>query len=389
MSTDMEDIVIAGIGQVAVGEHWELSLRNLTARAMLDALKDSGILKPQAIYAGSYLASVASGQANLGALMAECIGMSGVEAFTAEAGEASGAAALHLAVQAIRSGYVETALVIGVEKYTDVVGSEMESYIAQSADYDFEGMQGLSMTGIAGLLMQRYLHEFKAPRQAFAAFPIVAHANAVNNPYAFYRRAISEQDYQRAGLVCDPLNLYDVAPYADGAAALLVTRHGLLPKGYGHTVIKVSASNLVTDSLSLHDRQNPLGFEAAHISAQRAYQQAGIAPERVDLFEYWDAYSIYAALELEAAGFAAVGEGWKLGQDGSLALKGRIPVATLGGLKARGFPLGATGVYQVADAITQLRGQAGENQVEGARVALVQSLGGAAATAVTHILQTV
>jgi len=382
-----DDIIIAGIGQVPVGEHWELSLRNLAARAMLAAFKNCGELKPQAIYAGSYLASVASGQANLGALMAECVGLSGVEAFTTEAGEASGAAALHLAVQAIQSGYVETVLVVGVEKFTDVVGSEMEAFISQSADSDFEGMQGLSMTGVAGLVMQRYLHEYGVPRPALSAFPIVAHANAVNNPYAYFRRAISEEDYQRAGLVCDPLNLLDVAPYADGAAAVVITRRAALPKTFHQRVVKVAASNLLTDSLSLHDRQNLIGFDAARLSAQYAYEKTGMTPEIIDLFEYWDAYSIYAALELEAAGFAQSGEGWKLGQDGSLGLRGRIPVATLGGLKARGFPLGATGLYQVADAVTQLRGEAGENQVQGARVALVQALGGAAATAVTHILE--
>ena len=389
MNSHMEEVIIAGIGQIPVGEHWELSLRNIAARAMLAAIKDSGGLKPQAIYAGNYLASVASQQANLGALMAECIGMQGVEAFTAEAGEASGAAALHLAVQAIRSGYVDTVLVIGVEKTTDVVGAEMESIIAQSADYDFEGMQGLSIAGIAALLMQRYLHEYRAPRDAFGAFPILAHANGVHNPNAFYKRAITAQEYQKAGLVCDPLNLLDAAPFADGAAAVLLTRRELLPKDLAHPVIKISASNLVTDTISLHDRPNPLGFDAAHLSAERAFLQAGIDHERMDLFETWDAFSIYAVLCLEAAGFAEPGAGWKLGQDGSLGLKGRLPVATMGGLKARGFPLGAAGVYQAVDAVTQLRGQAGENQVQGARVALVQSLGGPASTAVTHILQTI
>jgi acetyl-CoA C-acetyltransferase len=389
MSSPMEDVIIAGIGQVPVGEHWEFSLRNIASRAMRAAIQDGGGLKPQAIYVGNYLASVASQQANLGALMAECIGMEGVEAFTAEAGEASGAAALHLAVQAIRSGYVDTALVIGVEKYTDVVGTEMEGFIAQSADYDFDGMVGLSISGIAAMLMQRYMHEYGAPRDAFAAFPILAHANAVNNPNAFYRRVITEAEYQKAGLVCDPLNLLDAAPYADGAAAVLLTRKELLPKKFPHPLIRVSASNLVTDNVSLHDRPNPLGFDAAHISVERAFQQAGINRERVDLFEYWDAFSIYAVLCLEAAGYAEPGTGWKLGGDGSLGLKGRLPVASMGGLKARGFPLGAAGVYQAVDAITQLRGQAGENQVQGARVALVQSLGGPAATAVTHILQTI
>ena len=385
----MDEVIIAGIGQIPVGEHWELSLRNIAARAILAAIKDCGGLKPQAIYAGNYLASVASQQANLGALMAECIGMEGVEAFTAEAGEASGAAALHLAVQAIRSGYVDTALVIGVEKYTDVVGVEMESIIAQSADYDYEGMQGLSIVGIAAMLMQRYLHEYGAPRDAFVAFPILAHANAVHNPNAFYKRAITAQEYQKASLVSDPLNLLDAAPYADGAAAVLLTRREFLPKDFPHSLIKVSASKLVTDTVSLHDRPNPLGFDAAHLSAERAFQQAGIDRERVDLFEYWDAFSIYTVLGLEAAGYAEPGAGWKLGQDGSLGLKGCLPVATMGGLKARGFPLGAAGVYQAVDAVTQLRGQAGENQVQGARVALVQSLGGPASTAVTHILQTI
>lgn len=383
----MDEVIIAGIGQVPVGEHWQLSLRNLAARAMLAAIRDAGGLQPQAIYVGNFLASVASAQANLGALMAECINLSGVESFTAETGEASAAAALHLAWQAVKSGLVETALVVGVEKYTDVVGAEMEAMIAQSMDYDFEGMQGLSISGIAALLMQRYLHEYHVARDAFAAFPLIAHANAVNNPNAFYRRAISLGDYQKAGLVSDPLNLFDVAPYADGAAAVLLTRRSNLPKNFSHPLVTIRASSLVTDTLALHDRPNPLAFDAARLSNERVFQQAGIPRERVDFFEYWDAFSIYAVLCLESAGYAAPGSGWMLAQDGSLELKGRLPVATLGSLKARGFPLGAAGAYQVADAVTQLRGQAGQNQVQGARVALLQSLGGPASTSVSHLLR--
>ncbi len=383
----MDEVIIAGVGQVPVGEHWQLSLRNLAARAMLAAIRDAGGLQPQAIYVGNFLASVASGQANLGALMAECINLSGVESFTAEAGEASAAAALHLAWQAVKSGLVETALVIGVEKYTDVVGAGMESAIAQSMDYDFEGMQGLSISGTAALLMQRYMHEYHVARESFAAFPILAHANAVNNPNAFYRRAISEDDYHKAALVSDPLNMYDAAPFADGAAAVLLTRRSSLPKDFSHPLVALRASSLVTDTLALHDRPNPLAFDAARLSNERVFQQAGIPRERVDLFEYWDAFSIYAVLCLESAGYASPGSGWMLGQDGSLDLKGRLPVATLGGLKARGFLLGATGAYQLVDAVTQLRGQAGQNQVQGARVALLQSLGGPASTSVSHLLR--
>jgi acetyl-CoA C-acetyltransferase len=278
--------------------------------------------------------------------------------------------------------------VIGVEKFTDAVGTEVESAIAQTMDYDFEGMQGMTTTGAAAMLMQRYLYEYHPPRDVFGQLAMIAHANAVSNPNAFFRRAITLEDYQRAGMVCDPLNLYDVAPYADGAAAALITRRDLLPKDYPHRVIKIAASSLVTDALSLHDRSNPLAFEAARLSAQRALSKAGIEINQIDLFEYWDAFSIYAILELEAAGFAAPGEGWKLAQAGKLTLQGQLPVATLGGLKARGYPLGATTLYQIADAVTQLRGSAGQNQVRDAKTAMVQSLGGAAATAVTHILQT-
>ncbi len=388
MSVSLDDIVIAGIGQIPVGEHWELSLRNIAAQAMLAAIKDSGGIKPQAIYVGNLLASVISGQANLGALMAECIAMEGVEAFTAESGEASGAAALHLAYWAVLSGYVEYALVIGVEKFTDVVGYEMESAIAQSMDYDFEGVQGMTATSAAALLMQRYLYEYQPPRDVFGQLAIIAHANAVNNPNALFRKAITLQDYQRAGMVCDPLNLYDVAPYADGAAAALITHRDLLPTDYPYPVVKIAASTLVTDALSLHDRTNPLAFEAVRLSAQRALSKAGLEPNQIDLFEYWDAFSIYSVMQLEAAGFAAPGEGWKLAQNDALILTGQLPVATLGGLKARGFPLGATGLYQIADAVTQLRGAAEQNQVRDAKTALVQSLGGAAATVVTHILRT-
>jgi len=389
MNPMSDDVMVVGIGQVPVGEHWQLSLRNLAAQAMLAAIRDAGGLQPKAIYIGNYLASVASEQANLGALLAESIGLPGVEGMTAEAGEASGAAALHLAWQAVRSGMVASALVIGVEKYTDVVGPQMENIIVQSADYDFEGIQGISIAAIAGMLMQRYLNEYGAPREAFAAFPILAHANAVNNPNAFYQRRITREDYLQAELVCDPLNRFDTAPFGDGAAAVLLTRRGNLPGNFPHPLVSLSASSLVTDTLSLHDRQNPLAWDAAHLSCERAYQQAGIAPEQVDLFEYWDAFSIYAVLCLETAGFAEAGKGWQLGQDGSLELKGRLPAATLGGLKARGFPLGASGVYQAVDAVTQLRRQAGLNQIEDARVALVQSLGGPAATSVTQILQAV
>jgi acetyl-CoA C-acetyltransferase len=188
-------------------------------------------------------------------------------------------------------------------------------------------------------------------------------------------------------MVSEPLNMFDVAPNADGAAALLLTRPEMLPPGFPHPLVRIAGSSLVTDSVALHDRPDPLTFQAARLSVERACRQARVTPLQIDLFELYDAYSIYAALSLEAAGFAGRGEGWKLAQDGAIGLNGTLPIATMGGLKARGNPGGATGVYQAVEAVLQLRRDAGPNQIAEARRALVQSLGGPASTVVTHILE--
>jgi acetyl-CoA C-acetyltransferase len=383
----MTEVVIAGLGQTPVGEHWTLSLLNLAARAAQAARRDAGDLRPQALYVGNVLSPTAQHQANLGALIAEDLGLAGIEGVTVEAAGASGAAALRTAYIAVCSGMVDVALVVGVEKYTDVRPAEAEALLAQTLDSDFEALYGMTPATQAGLLMQRYLYDYHLPRYSLSGFPLVAHANAAGNPNAMFRKAITQEAYENAEMVYDPLNLYDIAPYADGAAALIVTRSELVPASVTHPLVSITGSSLVSDTLALHDRSDPLAWLAAGFSVERACRQAGILPTDVDLFEYCDAFSIYAALSLEAAGFARRGQGWQLAQDGSLALTGKLPAATLGGLKGRGNPIGASGVYQVVEAALQLRGQAGRNQVKDARRALVQALGGPASTAVTHVLE--
>jgi acetyl-CoA C-acetyltransferase len=322
-----------------------------------------------------------SHQANLGALLTEHAGLSGIEAYTVEAAEASAAGAFHQAYLAVSSGYVDTALVLGIEKLTDKVGSEVESAQAETLDTDYEGIAGITPTSIAALLMQRYLHETKAPRNSFGGFSVSAQANAVHNPNAFFRKAVTREAYEKSEVVCDPLNLLDIAPVADGAAALLLTRADLAPDDLPHPLIKVTGSRISSDALSIHDRPDPLVFTAAHQSVEDACSQAGIFPRDVDFFELTDSFSIYAALSLEAAGFAKRGEGWKL------AGKPRLPISTLGGWKGRGNPLGAGGAYQLVETVIQLRGEAGKAQLSNPRRAMVQTLGGAAATAITHILE--
>jgi acetyl-CoA C-acetyltransferase len=385
----MVEVVIAGVGQTPVGEHWDVTLRALALQAIEAARQDSGGLQPQALFVANMLAPALSGQAHLGALVADAAGLVGIEAVCVEAAGASGGAAIRQASLAIAAGEVDVALVVGVEKFTDQIGNSVEAALASVTDGDYEAAQGLTLTAQAALLMRRYLHEYPQPRAAFAAFPQVAHANGVHNPNAMFRKAIDEAAYQRAAIVSDPLNLYDVAPYADGAAALILTRPELLPPGFPHPLVRISGAGLVTERLALHDRSDPLAFQAARLSVERACRQAGMLPQDVDLFELYDAASIFAALSLEAAGFAGRGQSLQLAREGGLTLHGRLPIATFGGLKARGNPGGATGVYQAVEAALQLRGQAGENQVPAAQRALVQCLGGPASVAVTHVLERV
>ena len=383
----MFDIVIAGIGQIPVGEHRETTLRSQALQAIQGAILDSGGLKPQALFVGNMLAANLSHQTHLGALLADYAGLAGIEAESLEVGGASGGAALRQGYLAIASGLVDVALVVGVEKFTDGIEPDQEAALATLIDADYEAIHGLTLAGQAALLTRRYLHENNLPLDKLVGFPLTAHINGAGNKNAMYRKAISLEVYQKAEIICDPVNILDIAPNGDGAAALILTRRESLPKDSSNPVVRLIASTIASDTFSLAERNDPLMFTAAQVSIEWAFQRAGITLDEVDLFEYYDAFSIFAALSLEAAGFAERGKGWKLAMDGGIALRGQIPCATMGGLKARGNPGGATGVYQAVEAVMQLRCQAGVNQINKAHYALIQCLGGPGSIAVTHILQ--
>ena len=385
----MSEVVIAGIGQTDVGEHYSISLRELAFMALEATIQDAGGLRPDILFIGNMLAPTASHQAHLGALISDYGGLGGIEASTIEAGGASGAAALRMGYLAIKSGEARIAMVLGVEKVTDQLGPEAESAQTLGEDSDYEAVQGITPNAQAALLMRRYMHEHQVSHVAFAGFPITAHANAVTNPHAMYHSPLTLDAYQNADPMSDPLNMFDIAPPADGAAAIILTQGDSLPVNYAHPLVRITGSSLVTDRLAIHDRVDPLAFDAARKSVERACRQAGVMPCDVDIFELYDSYSIVAALSLEAAGFAPRGEGWKMAQEGKLDRDGELPIATFGGLKARGNPGGATGVYQAVEATLQLRAQAGANQVQGARRALIQCLAGPASSAVTHLLEVV
>jgi len=378
----MNQVAILGVGQTPVREHWDISIRDLAVEAGRAAMMDAGITKVDSIYVGNMTSGRLSQQRQLGALVADFLGQWGVEAVKLEAACGSAASAMRQGLLAVASGEKEAVLVIGVEKLTESLGRQTTAALATAADADYELPHGVSFVGLNALVMQRYMYEYGYDRHDFAPFALNAHANGAKNPNALFRMAIDQKTYDQGRIVADPISLFDASPIGDGAAALL-----LVPAEKAPQAVRIAGSAAATDTLAIHDRAEPLWLKAAELSANAAYKQAGITPEDIDLFELHDAFSIMAALSLEACGFADRGAGVRLAQEGDILPSGRIPICTMGGLKARGHPVGATGLYQLAEATLQLRGDAGDAQIEGARIALTQNIGGSGATIVAHILE--
>ena len=386
----MREVAVIGIGQTRIDEHWEKSLRELAGEAALAAMAEAQVSHVDSIYVGNMLSDISNLQAHLGSMVADWIGQRFTDAVKIESACSSGSAAFRAGYLAVASGEVDVALVVGVEKMTDSPGSEITAALATAADADWEAAHGLSFVAINALIMQRYIHQYEWEHADFAPFSIVAHQNATHNPYARLPFAISSHEYATAKMIAEPINLLDASPIGDGAAALvMVPADNISSNGRtnGRPLVTIEGSAMATDNIAVHDRLDPLWLTAAEISSKRAYSQAGLTPKDIDFFELHDAFSIMSALSLEACGFIERGQGPRLGLDGEIGISGRIPIATMGGLKARGHPVGATGVYQIVEVVEQLRGQAGNNQVIDATIGMAQNIGGSGAAIVTHILK--
>lgn len=385
----MRSVSIIGIGQTPVGELWDLSARQLAYQAISSALAEAGVEQADALFVGNMLSGNLLDQEHLGALVADFCGLHGIETAKVEAACASGSAALRVGAMAVASGFHDIVIVAGLEKMTDTVGKDTTAGLATAADAEYEALHGVSFVGLNALIMQRYMYEYDVPLDAFAGFSINAHRNGANNPNAMFQDAITLDDYVRAPVIATPINIMDSSPVCDGAAALI-----LAPTEWAHRfttshhrgAVRILASASANDTLAVHDRRDPLFLKAAQISSQKALRQAGVALEDLDLFELHDAFTIMTALSLESNGFARRGEGWRMAQESEIGLDGRLPISTMGGLKSRGHPVGATGVYQIVEVVQQLTGCAGANQVANARLGMAQNIGGSGATIVTHIL---
>ncbi len=383
----MREVAVLGIGQTKVDEHWDKSLKELAGDAILAALHDSGLAGAEALYVGNMMSGPANHQQHLGASIADWVGMRYTSAMHIEAACGSGAAAFRSALMAVASGAVDSAIAVGVEKMTDSPGDEITGQLATAADADWEVDQGLSFVAINALIMQRYLHEYKWSKEDFGAFSINAHANGAHNPFARFQEPITAAIYNRSGMIADPINLMDASPIGDGSAAAILVPLEYARSHGGSRIIKIIGSSGATDTIAVHDRRDPLWLTASEKSAKQAYAQANVTPQEIDLFEAHDAFSIMAALSLELTGFAERGQGPRLANEGAILPTGRIPISTRGGLKARGHPVGATGMYQIVEVVQQLRGEAEGSQVENARIGMAQNIGGSGSNIYTHILK--
>jgi acetyl-CoA C-acetyltransferase len=383
----MNPVYLIASGATAVGEQYSRGLSDMANEALRAAFAQIALdpTRVGAVYVANALGEALAGQGQLGAALANAAGLGHAEALRVEAAGASGGVALRQAWLAVASGAHEVAVVLGAEKVTDQLDAALESALALALDSDHEATQGVTLTAQWALLMRRYMYEFGYEADAFAPFPINAHANGSQNAQALYRFAINTDKYRKAPQVASPLNLLDCSTVADGAAALIVASEAVAKELEGPR-IRIAASSLAVDTLALHQRHDPLHLMASTRSAQVAFAQAGLQHSDIQVLDVSDPHGIAAALVLEASGFYERGTAPRHAADGSITPLGATPLATGGGYKARGDVAGASGVFQIVELARQLRGEAGKVQVAGARIGFAQCLGGVGATAVTHLL---
>ena len=386
----MRDVAIIGIGLTKFGELWEKSFRDLITEAGIKAIEDAGISGREidGIYVGSMSAGRFVGQEHVGALVADSAGLIGVPSTRVESACASGGLAFRQAYLAVASGIHDMVVVGGVEKMTDVVSTEATNTLATAADQEWESFFGVTFPALYALIATRHMHEYGTTREQLAHVAVKNHANGALNPNAHFRRKITVEDVLNSSPVAHPLRLLDCSPVSDGAAAVI-----LCPlkdaKKYTDKIVKIRGSGQASDTLALHSREDICTFKSTVLASKMAYKQAKIRSKDVDVAEVHDCFTIAEILAIEDLGFFRKGEGGKAVEEGLTEIDGTIPINTSGGLKAKGHPVGATGVAQIAEIVMQLRGEADKRQVKDAEIGLTHNIGGSGASCVVHILEVV
>ena len=382
-----EKVAIIGVGMCKFGELWEQNLRDITLEAEMYAIFDSEVRGADidGVVIGNMSAGRFTGQEHLGAQAADIGGLGDMPAYSVEAACASGSAAIRQAYMAIKSGEHKVMLVLGTEKMSDVNQSEAMNTISVASDWEYEGMFGATFPALYGLMARRHMKEYGTTEEQLAIPTVKNHANAAHNPWAQFQRPVPIEVVMKSGLLADPLRVLHSAPVTDGAAGLVMCRADLA-KQYSDTPVYIEASEQRSDTLALHDRASITRMDAVITSTKSALKEANLELSDIDVLELHDSFSIGEIILTEDVGIAKKGEGGKALEEGITEIGGKFPVNTSGGLKARGHPVGATGVAQIVEIALQLRGDAEKRQVDGAEKGLAVNIGGTGATSIVHIL---
>jgi acetyl-CoA C-acetyltransferase len=386
----MRDVAVIGLGITGFGELWDKSFRQLIAEAGSKAILDAGIEGKEidAMYVGVMSSGRFVGQEHVGALVADASGFSHVHipATRVEGACASGGVAVRQGYLSIASGINDVVVIGGIEKMYDVGGTAATETLATAADQEWEAFFGATFPGIYAMMATRHMHEHGTTREQLAQVAVKNHANGVLNPYAQYRREITIEQVLNATMVAYPLGLLDCSPVSDGAASIILCAAEKAKK-YTDKPIKIIGSGQASDTLALHARKDICTIESTVNAAKMAYKQANITPKDIDFAEVHDCFTIAEICAIEDLGFVKKGEGGKAIDNKITTLDGTLPVNTSGGLKAKGHPVGATGVAQIVEIALQLRGEAEKRQVKNVNIGLAHNVGGSGATCTVHIME--
>jgi len=383
----MRDVAVIGIGMTDFGECWNDSLRDLFVKAALQAMDESGADRLDSIYVGSMSPGLFCGQEHIGSLLSDYLGQAPVPAARVESACASGGLALRCGFFEVASGASDFVLCGGVEKMTDVSGAQATYALGTASDQDYEAFHGATFPGLYALIATAHMHKYGTKREDLAQVAVKNHENGLLNPHAQYRMKITVEQVINSVKVADPLNILDCSPITDGAAAVLLCPLEMTKKLSKKPIVKIAASAMATDTMALHQRKDITWLGSTAKAAESAYKKAGVKPGDIDFAEVHDCFTIAEICVLESLGVVEKGKGGEASRSGLTARDGKFPVNPSGGLKSKGHPVGATGIAQIYEIVTQLRGEAGKRQLKKANRGLAQNMGGSGGSAVVHILE--
>jgi len=386
----MRDVAVIGVGVTKFGELWDKSFRQLITESGSKAILEAGVSGTEidALYVGSMGSGRFIGQEHIGALVADCSGFSHlhIPSTRIESACASGGLAVRQGYLSVASGINDIVVVGGIEKMTDVVGTEATNTLATVADQEWEAFFGATFPGLYAMIATKHMNDYGTTREQLAQVAVKNHANGALNPNAQFKREISIDAVINAPPVSYPLGMLDCSPVSDGAATVVLCAAEKAKK-YIDNPVKIIASGQASDTLALHGRREICTFDSTVHAAKMAYKQANLKPKDIDVAELHDSFTIAEILAVEDLGFVKKGEGGKAIENKITTLDGEIPVNTSGGLKAKGHPIGATGVAQIAEIVAQLQGKADKRQIKDAKIGLAHNIGGTGASCVVHILE--